>query len=106
MPTLRCAVGLLVTSCPLIWIVPVVGSSNPAIMRSVVVFPQPDGPRKETSSPFSISRLKSSTATELANIFETFVRVKKFMVSLSLARSLDRWQAFGSATPGELDHPG
>ena len=34
------------------WIVPLVGSSCPPIMRSVVVLPQPDGPRKTTYSPF------------------------------------------------------
>ena len=32
-------------------IVPVVGVSNPAIMRSVVVLPQPLGPRNDTNSP-------------------------------------------------------
>ena len=37
-------------------------SSNPAIIRSVVDFPHPDGPTKTTSSPFSISRLKFFTA--------------------------------------------
>ena len=30
---------------------PAVGSSKPATMRSTVVLPQPDGPRKETNSP-------------------------------------------------------
>ena len=40
---------------------PSVGLSNPAIIRSVVVFPQPDGPRNVTNSPLCIVRLKSST---------------------------------------------
>src|SRR5215208_4989544 len=56
--------------------VPEVGISKPAIMRSVVVFPQPEGPRKETNSPFSTSRLKSCTAYESPNCFEMFERVK------------------------------
>ena len=41
---------------------PAVMLSKPAIMRSVVVFPQPDGPRKAMNSPFSTLRLKSFTA--------------------------------------------
>ena len=48
---------------PSIVIVPLVGSSRPAIMRSVVVLPQPDGPSSETNSPEASARLTSSTAT-------------------------------------------
>ncbi len=40
---------------------PSVGLSKPAIMRSVVVLPQPDGPRNVTNSPRCTVRLKSST---------------------------------------------
>ena len=36
--------------------------SNPAIMRSVIVFPQPDGPKSVTNSPLSIFTLIWSTA--------------------------------------------
>ena len=35
---------------------PSVGLSKPAIIRSVVVFPQPEGPRKVTNSPLLTSR--------------------------------------------------
>ena len=38
-------------TCPSISIVPVVGAMNPAIMRKVVVLPQPDGPSSDTNSP-------------------------------------------------------
>ena len=41
---------------------PEVMVSKPAIMRRVVVLPQPDGPRKAMNSPLSTSRLKSMTA--------------------------------------------
>ena len=41
---------------------PLDGSSNPAIILSVVVFPHPDGPKNVTNSPRFTSRLKSSTA--------------------------------------------
>ena len=40
-----------------------VGCSNPAIMRSVVVLPQPEGPSMEKNSPRAISKLASFTAT-------------------------------------------
>src|SRR5258708_1303485 len=43
--------------------VPMLGVSKPAIMRNVVVFPQPEGPTTITNSPSSTSRFRSSTAT-------------------------------------------
>jgi hypothetical protein len=39
-----------------------VGVSNPAIMRRVVVLPQPEGPRREKNSPRAIEKVTSSTA--------------------------------------------
>src|ERR1022692_4356274 len=42
---------------------PALASVNPAIMRKVVVLPQPDGPRRTRSSPSATSSEKSSTAT-------------------------------------------
>jgi hypothetical protein len=51
MPTLRWFGARYVMSVPSTTIVPAVGFSNPAIIRSVVVLPQPDGPRNETNSP-------------------------------------------------------
>src|SRR2546423_10282381 len=44
------------------WIEPAVGFSKPAIMRSVVVLPQPDGPSSETNSPGAIVRSSGPTA--------------------------------------------
>jgi hypothetical protein len=41
----------------------VVGRSKPAIIRSVVVFPQPDGPSSVKNSPGGMSRSMPSTAT-------------------------------------------
>ena len=49
--TCRRAGGTYVTSEPCRRIRPSVGSSKPAIMRSVVVFPQPLGPSIEKNSP-------------------------------------------------------
>src|SRR5262245_1849357 len=44
---------------------PVSGSSNPAIMRSEVVLPQPDGPSSEKNSPRATSMVTLSTAATL-----------------------------------------
>src|ERR1700674_5157022 len=42
---------------------PLVMSSSPAIMRSAVVLPQPDGPTRQTNSPSLISRFSLLTAS-------------------------------------------
>src|SRR5437879_7710813 len=42
--------------------VPSLGSRKPAIMRSVVVLPQPDGPSSETNSPRVSASVARSTA--------------------------------------------
>jgi hypothetical protein len=44
-------------------IAPADGSSRPAIMRSAVLLPQPDGPSRLTNSPRRTSRLMSRKAT-------------------------------------------
>jgi hypothetical protein len=44
---------------------PELASSSPAIIRMVVVFPQPDGPSRTKNSLSAIVRLKSSTAMNL-----------------------------------------
>ena len=47
-------------------IVPAVGSSNPAIIRSVVVLPQPDGPMIEKNSPAAISQVEVAHSDAVA----------------------------------------
>src|SRR6476646_6785485 len=42
---------------------PAAGRSNPAITRSVVVLPEPDGPRSVKNSPAAMSRSTPATAT-------------------------------------------
>lgn len=61
MPILRWFGFSELWSLPLMVSVPPVGVSKPAIIRRTVVLPQPDGPRKETNSPFSIVMLKFLT---------------------------------------------
>ena len=51
MPMSRCCGGSLVTSRSPIRIRPELSSTKPAIIRSVVVLPQPDGPSKVRNSP-------------------------------------------------------
>jgi hypothetical protein len=50
------------TRSPMAMVPPVI-SSSPAIMRSVVDLPQPDGPTSTTNSWSAMCRLKSFTAT-------------------------------------------
>ena len=57
-PTLRLFGGRCVMSAPSTMIVPAVGCSKPAIIRSVVVLPQPDGPRNDTNSPRSAAEVE------------------------------------------------
>ena len=49
-------------SSPLNSTLPEVGFSNPAIILSVVVLPQPEGPRKVTNSPRFMDMLTLLTA--------------------------------------------
>src|SRR6201996_4136208 len=50
---------------------PEVGRSKPAIRRSVVVLPQPDGPSREKNSPDAIWRSIASTATTSSKRFSS-----------------------------------
>src|SRR5215210_233291 len=50
---------------------PAVGASNPAIIRRVVVLPEPDGPSIEKNSPSATSRSMPPTATTSPNRFST-----------------------------------
>ena len=46
---------------------PAVGVSSPAMIRSRVVLPQPDGPRKQTNSPLPVSRSIAFSAVKAPN---------------------------------------
>src|SRR3990172_7815226 len=75
MPTPRLRGGTALTTRPSKRIAPASGRSKPAIIRSVVVLPQPEPPTRETSSPWPISRESSSTATEAPKRFVRRSRV-------------------------------
>src|SRR4029450_4201095 len=62
MPSPRLAGLMARRSRPSSRIAPPLGSTKPAIICSVVVLPQPDGPSRETNSPFSTAKVRPSTA--------------------------------------------
>ena len=68
----RSPARLKVTSLPPSRMRPEVGSSRPAIMRRVVVLPQPDGPSRTKNSPFSTTKLESLTAAKSPKLFCRF----------------------------------
>src|SRR5579859_3682778 len=64
MPMGRLLAKRLVISSPSSRILPALGVSNPATMRSIVVLPHPLGPSKVKNSPCSTDKLISITAGE------------------------------------------
>src|SRR5215213_5806419 len=76
-------------TCPsnLIW--PDVRSTRPATMRSVVVFPHPDGPSNVTNSPSAMSARKLSTATVDPYRFVTSSTWTRVIASLVICAKRD-----------------
>src|SRR5438132_6442640 len=68
---------------------PDVASTKPAIICSVVVLPHPDGPRRETNSPFSTDNDSESTARWSPNRFVSLSRTRND-ITLSPALSQGR----------------
>ena len=62
----RAEARLSVTSSPASRIRPEVGNSSPAIMRKVVVLPQPDGPSRQKNSPSSTTKFEVLDRDEIA----------------------------------------
>ena len=84
---------------PSISIVPEVGGMKPAIMRSVVVLPQPDGPSSDTNSPARqlqrevLHRLEVAVA--LADVLQD--QLAHVAVRLSMkSRPKARWPIYSS----------
>src|SRR5262249_16493039 len=71
----------------------------PATSRSVVDFPQPDGPTNTTSSPLSTSRSSSCSAADSVPLYR---RDKPRSVTLAIARAAAILEAFSAARHG---HP-
>jgi hypothetical protein len=62
---------------------PSVGVSKPAIMRSSVLLPQPEGPSSTRNSPSRVSRLTPFTATMSPNVF-LMPRVSTVAIALTI----------------------
>src|SRR5450631_2734285 len=83
----RAEARLKLTSSPPRKIWPEVGSSSPAIMRSVVVLPQPEGPSRQKNSPSRTVKVESFTATKSAKLLcRRSTRISA--ISVVLAREL------------------
>src|SRR6185369_3634532 len=70
---------------------PALTSANPAIICSVVVLPQPDGPSSDTNSPFSTDRFMSMTACVAPYDLATSVKVRKDIGSTFASRLQCGW---------------
>ena len=77
MPTPRFSGGMKTfppeTSSPSMYSSPPVGFSKPAIMRSMVVLPQPEGPSRVMNSPSANSASKSRRTTLSPNALVMFL---------------------------------
>ena len=79
---------------------PSVGCSNPAIIRRVVVFPQPDGPSREKNSPGSTSRSMWSTAVTSANrLVRPMRRISPRAISPQMSPTLQAPMSFTTDCP-------
>src|ERR1051326_1998549 len=106
------------TTFPPMAMAPEVGSSSPAIIRSAVVFPRPDGPTRTMNSPSATVQVSASTAivpfgkTFVISWNETSATISTSRVRSRGSRQHDRTsqvlRALGTEAPGlgEIDgHP-
>ena len=86
MPKSLSAGGRLEMSSPACMILPEDWGSSPAIALKSVVFPHPDGPRKQMNSLSLISRERSCTATNSPKCFVRFSMRRKFCFDSGMVR--------------------
>src|SRR5690348_4484968 len=89
MPRPRLAGFTASRSAPSRVIVPAVGSTKPAIICRVVVLPQPDGPRSERNSPFSMLSERLSTTATAPYRFVSPSRTRKLIAAVAPPSPLD-----------------
>ena len=89
--------GTPLTSRPPIRSSPSSGCSKPAIMRSEVVLPQPDGPSSDRNSPLWTRRLSAFTATSDPNRF--VIARNSTSASPSPGGAAVAWSAMGCVIP-------
>src|SRR6185437_9974388 len=73
--------GRSLTTSPPIEMLPEVTSSRPAIIRNVVLLPQPEGPTNTTNSLSGMSRLMLRTASTSPKLLTTLRNATSAMVS-------------------------
>src|SRR5256712_8427871 len=96
----RCEACLKVTSSPPSRMRPEVGSSRPAIIRSVVVFPHPDGPSRQKKSPSGTVKVEPRTATKSVKALCSFsTRIS----AIALLRKLGDDREQGGARQGRQE---
>ena len=84
MPMLRFSMGTWVMSLPCMLTVPLTGSMKPVMVRSVVVLPQPEGPRKVKNSPSFTCTLMLCIASKSSNLTTISVSLIMLRTPLSL----------------------
>ena len=101
MPILRWLGRMPVMSLPSITMLPEVGTSKPATMRSVVVLPQPLGPetKRTRRDPRLRSKFSTAAAWALGNTLRTLLSSKNAIRSLSVFLI---WQLSGASCIWEL----
>src|SRR5450631_412095 len=101
----RADARLKLTSSPPRKIWPEVGSSSPAIMRSVVVLPQPEGPSRQKNSPSRTLKVESFTAVKSAKALCSWWTRISAMRTASVGKLGDDHE-HRSAEEGRRDRPG
>src|SRR4029079_1413910 len=81
------------------------GRSNPAIIRSSVVFPQPDGPSSVKNSPASTASVTLSTAAKSPKRRVTPSMESKAMVKAPLSRLAQQQQDDDDQQHGDRSKP-
>src|SRR5690606_19034239 len=87
----RCTGGRSLTTLPPISISPALTSSRPAIMRSRVDLPQPEGPTKTTNSPSETSRSMPLMMRASAKDFSRRLRLNCDMIASPAGRGEKGW---------------
>ena len=77
------------------------GSSSPAIRRSMVDLPQPDGPSRTISSPFSTAKETSSTARVAPHVLVT-ARTSTLIIIPPLARAASQASSIKMLYEGDV----
>src|SRR5262245_38016365 len=93
-----------VASTPSISTRPLVGSSNPAVMLEMVLWPQPDGPMRLTKRPCGIDSVTGASAWKapvgVLNVMLTSA-TQSFGAEDDMRTPLDRVAARISPSPGD-----